>query len=459
MRRWEDISISERLARSASPAVDTVGDLDAFRELMRSSAATMYTNVERVALSALSDWYECTDTGAFRHRSGRFFTIEGVSVDVPSMPIPRWDQPIIRQPEIGILGLLVKEFDGVLHCLVQLKAEPGNCNGIQVSPTVQATRSNYTRVHGGTETPYLDYFRDRARHRVLVDVRQSEQGSWFLSKRNRNMVVEVSGDVEVHDGFGWLTLAQVHDLLGQDDVVNMDTRSVLACLPFGEPAPDERSRHSTGELLGWLTETRASVDISVRRKPIRELNGWHYDGNIVTHEDSRHFDVIGVVVQAHGREVGTWDQPMIAARGTGLTAFLRTTIDGVPHVLVHAKVEPGIFDVAEIAPTVQCAPETYIHLPRQTWPPFLAELLTADASRIRLDVTQSEEGGRFLRTRSRNLIVDVDEPVEHPDYRWVTVSQLAELLRHSHYVNIQTRSLLACLRSLRDSPTAVESIV
>ena len=37
--------------------------------------------------------------------------------------------------------------------------------------------------------------------------------------------------------------------------------------------------------------------------------------------------------------------------------------------------------------------------------------------------------------------------VEHPGYRWVTPAQLTELLRHSHYVNIQTRSLLACLRS------------
>lgn len=457
MRLLDDDVISERLARSASRSADALGDLDAFRELRRASAAVMYTDVERVPLSSLSGWYECADTGLIRHRSGRFFTVEGVTVDVPSMPIPRWDQPIIRQPEIGILGLLAKEFAGVLHYLVQLKAEPGNCNGIQVSPTVQATRSNYTGVHGGAKIPYLDYFRDRTRHRVLVDVRQSEQGSWFLSKRNRNMVIEVSEDVEVLDGFSWLTLAQVHDLLGEDDMVNMDTRSVLACLPFDRPSAGERSRHSTDELLGWLTETRAAVEISVRRKPIRELAGWRYDGNMISHDDSRHFDVIGVVVEAHGREVATWDQPMIAARGTGLTAFLQTTIDGVPHVLVHAKVEPGIFDVAEIAPTVQCAPETYIHLPEHTWPPFLAELLTADASRIRLDVTQSEEGGRFLRTRSRNLIVEIDEPVDHPDYRWVTPAQLTELLRHSHYVNVQTRSLLACLRSLRSCPATVET--
>jgi oxidase EvaA len=255
------------------------------------------------------------------------------------------------------------------------------------------------------------------------------------------MVVEVFDDVEVIDGFHWLTLGQIHDLLAEDDIVNMDTRSVLACLPFSREGVD------TDELLGWLTETRAAVEIGVRRLPLRELTQWRYDGNMISHENSSHFDVIGVAVEAHGREVGTWDQPMIAARTTGLTAFLSTVIDGEQHVLVHAKVEPGIFDVAEIAPTVQCAPDTYIHLPQQTWPPFLREVLTADAARIRFDVMQSEEGGRFLNTRSRNLIVEIDEPVEHPGYRWVTPAQLTELLRHSHYVNIQTRSLLACLRS------------
>ncbi|TCP53440.1 oxidase EvaA [Tamaricihabitans halophyticus] len=457
MRQADVRLLAGALTRSASIGDGPLGGLGELRADRRDSAATMYTHVERVPLSSLTSWQECPDTGILRHHSGKFFTVEGVQVDVPSAAIPHWDQPIINQPEIGILGILVKEFDGVLHLLMQLKAEPGNCNGIQVSPTVQATRSNYTRVHGGSAIPYLDYFRERERHRVLVDVRQSEQGSWFLSKRNRNMVIEVAEDVEVLDGFHWLTLGQLHELLGEDDAVNMDARSVLACLPF-DTDPVGPSQHATDELLGWLTETRAAVEISLKRLPLRELSGWHYDGTMISHQESRHFDVVGVLVEAHGREVATWDQPMIAARGTGLTAFLATRIDDVPHVLVHARVEPGMFDVAEIAPTVQCAPETYIHLPRSTWPPFLAEILIADPSRIRFDVTQSEEGGRFLKTRSRNLIVEVDEPVEHPGYRWVTPGQLADLLRHSHYVNIQTRSLLACLRSMHSFQPAAELV-
>ena len=37
--------------------------------------------------------------------------------------------------------------------LLQAKVEPGNINKIQISPTVQATRSNYLRIHGGKTIP------------------------------------------------------------------------------------------------------------------------------------------------------------------------------------------------------------------------------------------------------------------------------------------------------------------
>lgn len=35
-----------------------------------------------------------------------------------------------------------------------------------------------------------------------------------------------------------------------------------------------------------------------------------------------------------------------------------------------------------------------------------------------------------------------------PGYRWVTMAQLSELLCHSHYLNVEARSLVACLHAL-----------
>lgn len=39
----------------------------------------------------------------------------GLRVTSGPPPYPQWTQPIIDQPEAGILGILVKEIDGVLH--------------------------------------------------------------------------------------------------------------------------------------------------------------------------------------------------------------------------------------------------------------------------------------------------------------------------------------------------------
>jgi dTDP-4-dehydro-6-deoxy-alpha-D-glucopyranose 2,3-dehydratase len=460
-----------RLARSARERDSLGGGLQDIHAWFTEFGRRAYTEVRRIPLSALENWHTDPETGDIRHDAGKFFVVQGLEVSLPSGPITRWSQPIINQPEIGILGILAKEFDGVLHLLMQAKVEPGNRNGLQISPTVQATRSNYTRVHKGRAVPYLDYFRDTARHRVIGDVRQSEQGSWFYQKRNRNMVVEVTEDVEVLDGFRWLTLGQVHALLSAEDMVNMDARTTLSCLPFTGPdlaaaasgadkgfraalvrSCDESAAalHSLPDLLSWITEMRCANDLETRRIPLNAVAGWRRTDDRIVHDSGRFFSVIGVSVTAGGREVSHWTQPMIEPNATGLIALLVREIGGVLHVLMQAKVEPGYVDVVELGPTVQCIPENREMLPPQDRPSFLGDVLSAPADRIRFDTLLSEEGGRFYHALNRYMIVETDRdiPEDEQAFRWVAVHQLVSLLRHSHYLSVQARSMVACLHSL-----------
>jgi oxidase EvaA len=460
------------IARSVHTASGTTGMAE-FRCWFDRCGERNYGMVRRLPLDALDRWSTDAETGDIRHDSGKFFTIEGLDVRRPGGPVPAWSQPIINQPEVGILGILVKEFDGVLHFLMQGKVEPGNANGVQLSPTVQATRSNYTRVHNGKSVPYLEYFTDTRRHRVIADVRQSEQGSWFYRKRNRNMIVDVGDeDVELLEDFCWLTLGQLHVLLEEPDVVNMDARTVLSCLPFSGPglavlatpiqdgflrallhSCDEQAgaQHTTGDILSWITDTRARDEIIVQRIPLGSVRDWQRTEDSIAHVTGRFFTVIGVDVQAGGREIRRWSQPMLQPCGDGLAAFLVRRIGGVLHLLVHARVEPGDLDVTELAPTVQCTVDNYKGQPPATRPQFLDEVLSAPAERIRFDNVLSEEGGRFYHARTRYMVVETDDeapPEEHPDHRWMPLHQLVELLRHSHYVNVEARSLVACLHSL-----------
>ncbi|MFB4279804.1 NDP-hexose 2,3-dehydratase family protein [Nonomuraea sp. MTCD27] len=431
------------------------------------SAQTTH-HVERASLDELPGWSRDPGTGDYGHHSGKFFRVTGIDVTIPGAPVPRWSQPIIVQPEIGILGILVKEFDGVLHCLMQAKFEPGNANGLQLSPTVQATRSNFQRVHRGKAVPYLDYFRDCARHRVLADVLQSEQGAWFYQKCNRNMIVEVDEDVPVGENFRWLTFGQLHQLLGVANLINMDARTVLSCLPFTgldrhplSDAPEddfhlaltrscsgaEGSLHAMPEILSWITGIRAQSEVRAKVVPLAGMPHWHRTGGRISHESGLFFDVIGVDVTTGSREVSGWSQPMIEPCGNGIVAFVVRRIDGVLHALVHARVEPGYVNVVELAPTVQCTPENLRVLPPQARPRYLDVVLNAPAERVRYSVALSEEGGRFLNAINTYVIVEADVD-DDADYRWMPLHQLADLLKHSNYLNVQARSLVACLQSL-----------
>lgn len=433
-------------------------------------------SIRQIPWSELDSWYFDHDTGNLRHATGRFFTVEGlnVSTDYPVSAV--FYQPIMNQPEIGILGILGKRFGGILHFLMQAKMEPGNINLVQLSPTVQATKSNYTQVHRGQRPRYLEYFIERSRGRVLVDQLQSEQGSFFLRKRNRNIIVETDEEVPVCEDFCWMTLGQLKAALQYDNLVNMDTRTVISSIPL--VASEEEAKacglvqsHSAGrrsfeqelvastlcrdgglsvntEIISWLTELKARAEIRVQQMPLNTLPGWQKDDVSIYREDHRFFSVVAVSVEADTREVHGWSQPIVRPCTTGITAFVTQRIGGVLHFLVQARMEPGIFDMFEMAPTVQYLPGSGGVGTGDVTPPFFDRIVKASQDSVRHQSVQSEEGGRFYHYQSRNVVVEIpeSEEIELPrGYIWMTLGQIHEFLRYNNYFNIEARGLLACL--------------
>jgi oxidase EvaA len=413
------------------------------------------------------------DTGNLVHQSGRFFRIEGIDVRTNFGPTAHWMQPIINQPEIGILGFLAKRIEGVVHLLVQAKMEPGNVNLVQVSPTVQATRSNYTQVHGGKRPCFLEYFLlDQSRARVIEDQLQSEQGSRFLRKRNRNMIVEVAEDepVEVPPDFLWVTLGQLHELLRLDNVVNMDSRTVLSSIRYAvlpsvgsrvdsrEPfwrdvlrsawADESESELDLSAVQSWITSLKVRYELEVQRIPLRDVRGWICDDWAIFHEARRYFQVIGVSVFAGNREVTSWRQPLIRSLRGGILCFICQKRRGVLSFLVQGRVEPGHLDVLELAPTLQCTPGNYDPTVCEHLPPFFQTVLEAPPEWVRVDSIQSEEGGRFYQDQNRYLVLELPEEQElglPANYAWMSLRQMKELIRFNNYFNVEARGLIACL--------------
>ena len=422
-------------------------------------------DVELIPFSAMKGWYVDSE-GNLRHETGRFFSVQGIHVETDFGMNPAWDQPIILQPEIGYLGILTKEFNGVLYFLMQAKIEPGNVNCVQISPTLQATKSNYTRAHEGKKPAYLDYFVDVKPENILLDQLQSEQGARFLRKRNRNIIIKVDEEVDVLPDFRWMTLGQIKAFMHIDNLVNMDTRTVLSGIeyidyitpmtklthlsPFGrdmlKSARTEEGLHSMRQLLSWLSGLKSRYDLLVTNKAIDKLVGWHRSETEIANDLGRYFKVIGVKVAISNREVSTWCQPLVQPLQKGICAFIIRKIGGVFHYLVQAKLECGNYDVLELAPTVQCLTGN-VYLSSQK-PPFVDYVLNAPKERIIYDVYQSEEGGRFFHEQNRNMIVIADNlfPVDLPEnYAWMTLSQINNFLKYNNYLNIQARSILSAI--------------
>lgn len=225
----EDLLIDILISRAILPALHSDAAVDRWlKERLRS--ATLRSRM--IALNSLEQWRFDEATGDICHETGRFFSVLGLSVRHRRTEGELvWDQPVIDQPEIGILGILAKKVSGVLHFCLQAKEEPGNIHSVQLSPTVQATYSNYGRVHGGTLPPLVEYFLHPPAERILFAKLQTEDGGRFLFKSNRNMIVLAPEDVSLPpEGFIWLTLRQISNLLQRDNVINACTRSVLAAL-------------------------------------------------------------------------------------------------------------------------------------------------------------------------------------------------------------------------------------
>ncbi len=440
---------------------------------LESKRKTSSLSVKTIPFEMLDQWRFDKGTHNLHHESGKYFNIGGIRVSTNFGFVKNWDQPIIYQSEVGILGILTRKFKGVQYFLMQAKAEPGNPNIVQLAPTVQATESNYTQVHKGRAPQYIEYFLNHTNSKILVDRLQTGQGARFFKKKNRNMIVKINEDIKSHDFFCWLTLCQIKGLLAADNVVNVEARSVLACMPMEEiryfsfsktaELRAESSEHfvlnkdlsgsipKTGDvymgmdmIIEWINRMKKIYTLNTKRIPLTKTSRWKRTDFKIAHESKRFFSIIAVSVNVDSREVAYWTQPLLTSDSYGIAGFIVKKIKNIFHFLVQAKVEAGNFDVIELAPTIQCS-NTGDMAQEKGKSPFLDFFINAGPDQVKYSTIQSEEGGRFYCLQNRYMIIEVDETklAEVPEnYMWITPGQMTELVKYG-YFNIYARSLLA----------------
>lgn len=411
------------------------------------------------------NWHYDSQNGEIRNKNGSFFQIKGLQKIVDGQIVH--EQPIIIQNEIGYLGIIGKEIDGVLYFLMQAKIEPGNVNKIQISPTIQATKSNFMQAHGGKVPSYLEYFSNKHNYEIIVDQIQSEQSSRFFGKRNRNIIIVVDDDIEVLDSHKWMTLGQIKQLMSYDNLVNMDTRTVISCIPFSlrdfsykelshirslfsqEPFYNSvffgNSGSEINKIYQYMNDVKMLDKSEIKLVDLYSLETWKKNDKEIS---SKHgaFKVVYCDIEIEGREVRRWQQPLFEATGQSVFGLIYCIDDNIQKFLIQTKSEVGCFDKIEIGPSVQLEP---LDNPNSSIVDALFTYNLEHNKGVEFSGLFSEEGGRFYQEQNRNVIMRIDKkdlPEPLPDgYFWADFQTLNILIQFNNCLNIQLRNLLSIL--------------
>ena len=417
--------------------------------------------IHRISLEQCAPWFYDPIEGCIRNENRSFFSIAGFKSQ-------EFEQPIILQQEIGYLGILCKEISGVMHFLMQAKIEPGNVNCVQLSPTIQATKSNFTQKHGGRKPPYLDYFLNASKYEVVVDQIQSEQSSRFYKKRNRNIILRVEEDIPILPSHRWMTLGQIKRLMRENNLVNMDTRTVLSCIPFSKLClfPEElldlsedfkdkalfrsiflgEKANYLPHIFEYINNQKMFANDEPKLVPLSELKTWKMQDEEFVCIHPYPFKVVFCDITIEGREVHQWTQPLFEANGIATFGLICCEEAGRLKFLVRASPEAGCFDSLELGPTVQQEAVAGFQEVDEITHFFWDKLHTGCG--IFFDHLLSEEGGRFYHEQNRNVLLRVRKeelPSLPKGYFLLDYKTLNEMVQINNILNIQLRNLLSLL--------------
>lgn len=452
-----------KLVKSWNNIEGTVKSLPEILEWIKTLNASTFVEVRECSIHESTFWFYDDYNGEVLNRKRGFFSIKGMRLFQNDIFIK--EQPMIIQPEIGYLGIICREIDGILHFLMQAKIEPGNINCIQISPTIQATKSNFTRVHGGKMPKYFEYFEHASKYHIIYDQIQSEQSARFYKKRNRNIIIKVDEEIAVESNYCWMTLGQLKHLMQMDNLVNMDTRTVISGLPFlwNSHFDDSQTEayfsdkalyhsmfhtdfmESLRDVRYYMNDYRMFQDTKITQIPLNELVDWRIDEYGIECRKKADFEVRYYDITIEGREVHSWMQPLFRATGKAVFGLITCDMGGVKKFLVSTRQELGTLDMLELAPSVQIEVSDMANESNVVEKVFFEYVKRKDTQ---VDVLLSEEGGRFYHEENRNVIISIktDELQQLPrGYFWLDYSALAHLMQTTQLLNIQLRNLLSLL--------------
>ena len=371
------------------------------------------------------------------HESKKFFRIVGIKINTNFYKKKIWYQPIIVQKEIGILGI-IKNIKTNKY-LLQAKVEPGNINKIQISPTVQATKSNYSRIHGGKTIPYLVYFKRKNKNFSL----QTEQAFRYFNKKNSNIVTFVKKKISVNKKFRWFSKTEIINLLKEKNLINMDTLSVFSS--FISKRKHDFPLNSIKDISKWKNSLNRKFFLKNKIVRLNLIKEWKITKRKIYHQTNEYFSIIGVKVKTNEREITGWSQPIIQGSKMAFAGYLIKRFNNTNHYLCRYILKPG----SKVS-TYTCSVNTSKfnnYKKNKDLTDFQKKLISdyfVNSKFEKLyDNILSDEGGRFYHSQIRYMACKLNKKhnIKLPEnYIWLSQNQIIDLIKKQQ-VDIEARLL------------------
>lgn len=373
------------------------------------------------------------------HKSNRFFKIIGVEWKNNKNT---YQQLLVDQWEIGTLGFIIHRNRNDNEILVQAKVEPGNVGLAQIAPTCQATQSNLDRVHGGNLPLFANFFNKK---NTLSASLQSEQGTRFFNKRNKNVIVVENKRLPAPPNFKWIKVRLLCQALAQNYLVNTDSRSVLVTSDWQKLVGKEifnqnnkfvqelkKSYHADTDILS----SKKILEILIERSknspktikiPIDKVKSCTERDSEIDSKNKDGFQVIHIKVKTKNREIEKWDQPFIKSYKSGNYILHSGRFRTILYFCFELWEEPGLYNHVELGP--------------------LRSTLT-NGKTIK-SCWQSDEGGRFFKDKSKYCLIDVGQIKNfNKNLIWLNLKQVQELsMREGVFCN-EARSAISLILSM-----------
>jgi oxidase EvaA len=350
-----------------------------------------------------------------------------------------WFQPLIVQKEVGILGIIKKVHKSIDYYLLQAKVEPGNVKGIQLSPTVQATKSNYLQKHGGKKTKYLNFFiNNKLNTKIITNLRLSEQGTRYYDKSNNNILIDLKNKkIKKLNNFIWVTKKNLEYLLKKKNLLNMDTISVLSS-SIQKNILDTPINNSSS-IIDILKDLKKRIQIKKKVISFKDLKNWRIFKNKISDNKKNFFSIFFLRIKTNSREVKEWYQPIISDHSISFNGLLIKKKNNTNHYLLKAVQEPGLV-LPRFTTTISIKNFNY-----KTRNSNIRFYNFFKNQKNIIKYVNSDEGGRFYKNETHNLIrvlKENDKVFLTKNFIWVSHNQIIDLIKRD-LITIEARNLFA----------------